>query len=304
MSPLIVAAVAFGTLSLPIVADLRTAPQSADSKRAAMPLTDEKHHAPIPVLTQTELLTTVERIRRADFEDDRSLLRDIPRELAIRPLPQSLTGAFHYWMGFAAWRRAINGFNDGVGPAESGADLNTGVSEFTIAAESEPYRPEALIGQAGCLMSLIYLDYADVSKRQAHIKAFAEAGTKLSALDPDNPRWSWIMGTSRFSRPASAGQNREEAWTLFEKGLDTLRNSQAPRTDPLFPSWGEPEILMSMSFSALHKSPPDLAQAESYANQALGEVPRWHYVREVLLPQIRAAKANLMGNAPVPPAIH
>jgi len=63
-------------------------------------------------------------------------------------------------------------------------------------------------------------------------------------------------------------------------------------TDPLTPSWGEPENLMSLAWCSLNKSSPDAAQAENYARQALALVPDWHYVRDILLPQIQSARAS------------
>jgi hypothetical protein len=48
-------------------------------------------------------------------------------------------------------------------------------------------------------------------------------------------------------------------------------------------------LLMNLAWSKAHESTPDLKQAEQYANSALAMVPYWHYVRDILLPQIRAA---------------
>ena len=47
---------------------------------------------------------------------------------------------------------------------------------------------------------------------------------------------------------------------------------------------------MSLAFSNLNQKTPDLLAAEKYAEQALALVPYWHYVRDVLMPQIREAR--------------
>jgi hypothetical protein len=42
----------------------------------------------------------------------------------------------------------------------------------------------------------------------------------------------------------------------------------------------------------LIKRSRDVAAADRYAHQALALVPYWHYVRDLLLPQIRQAKKD------------
>lgn len=53
---------------------------------------------------------------------------------------------------------------------------------------------------------------------------------------------------------------------------------------------GEPELLMNLAWSDLNKTEPDPDASLQYAQAALKLVPYWHYVRDILLPQIRAAK--------------
>jgi len=73
-------------------------------------------------------------------------------------------------------------------------------------------------------------------------------------------------------------------------GLARAQKSQAG--DPLEPSWGEPELLMSLAWSNLNKTKPDLDAAEKEARSSLDLVPYWHYVRDILMQQIRDAKAK------------
>jgi hypothetical protein len=65
-----------------------------------------------------------------------------------------------------------------------------------------------------------------------------------------------------------------------------------PSNDPLEPSWGKPELMMSLAYSYLNMKPGDLNAAERYAQEALEIVPYWHYVHDILLPQIAAAKTK------------
>lgn len=68
-------------------------------------------------------------------------------------------------------------------------------------------------------------------------------------------------------------------------------------TDPLDPSWGEPELLMSLAWSNLNRATPNLGTAEQKARSALALIPYWHYVRDILVPQIQEAKAKQSGKS-------
>jgi hypothetical protein len=77
---------------------------------------------------------------------------------------------------------------------------------------------------------------------------------------------------------------------ILLKGLKAAREREGAVRDPLRPSWGEPELLMNLVWSNLNRSKPNLDAAEQYARSALALVPYWHYVRDILLPQITAAR--------------
>jgi hypothetical protein len=79
---------------------------------------------------------------------------------------------------------------------------------------------------------------------------------------------------------------------IYQNGLKSVNQRKTLVNDPLEVSWGEPELLMNLARSNLHRTDPDLNAAEQYARQALRLVPEWHYVRDILLPQIEKAKAN------------
>jgi hypothetical protein len=74
--------------------------------------------------------------------------------------------------------------------------------------------------------------------------------------------------------------------------LEAVRAHKPDVVDPLEPSWGEPELLMSLAWSSLNRTSPDLNAAEQDAQAALKLVPYWHYVRDILMAQIRAAQAK------------
>jgi hypothetical protein len=49
---------------------------------------------------------------------------------------------------------------------------------------------------------------------------------------------------------------------------------------------------MSLAWSHLNRTKPELAKAEEYARSALALVPNWHYVRDLLIEQIAQARAK------------
>ena len=93
-------------------------------------------------------------------------------------------------------------------------------------------------------------------------------------------------------RPVERGGGQAKAFETYRRALEIARREKGTGPDPLEPSWGEPELLMSLAWSHLNGANRDLPAAESSAQAALAIVPNWHYVRDILLPQIRAAKKS------------
>src|SRR5438445_13588189 len=84
----------------------------------------------------------------------------------------------------------------------------------------------------------------------------------------------------------------DKAIQKYQRVLDVCSKIK-PIDDPLQPSWGKPELMMSLAYCYLNANSADVNTAERYARNALESVPYWHYVRDILLPQIVAAKAKL-----------
>jgi hypothetical protein len=100
-----------------------------------------------------------------------------------------------------------------------------------------------------------------------------------------------VLGPNVFISPPERGGGQEKAIEMYEKGLELSRKNTAS-DDRLEPSWGEAELLMNLAYSNLNKKTPDVDLAERQARAALEIVPYWHYTRDILLPQILAAKAK------------
>src|SRR5262249_28423584 len=83
------------------------------------------------------------------------------------------------------------------------------------------------------------------------------------------------------------------------QGLEAIRKQKGTASDPLEPSWGEPELLMSLAWCELNRTTPDVNAAEQDAQAALRIVPYWHYVKDMLMPQIQEAKRKQNPRDPI-----
>ncbi|MGC2467297.1 MAG: SRPBCC domain-containing protein [Candidatus Acidiferrum sp.] len=255
-------------------------------------LTPVTSSAPVVDVSHQQVVKIVTQIQRADYEGDRAALKRLYNELAPIPEDKKLASRMLYWRGFALWRRAANGFNDTSDPKEIGEDLEQAVNEFNDAIARDPGFVDAEAGAASCLNSLIFLNQKDSVRVQ---ELAAKAGPlikRAEAASPDNPRLLWVLGSIRWYVPPERGGGQDKSLAAQEKGLEAVREHKEDASDPLEPTWGEPELLMSLAWSNLNRTTPDLKAAEQYAKAALKLVPYWHYVRDILMAQIRAAQAK------------
>jgi len=245
--------------------------------------------APVNPARET-VIRLVAQIRNADYEGDRAALARLYAELAPFMDDKEIASRVLYWRGFAMWRRALNGFNDSVDPKELEADLQAGVVEFDHAMVKDPAFVDAKVGAISCLSNLLYLNRKDPARIQELMAKGAPLSKEAQAEAPDNPRLLWVLGPNQWYTPPERGGGQAKALETYQKGLEAARRQRGSVTDPLEPSWGEPELLMNLAWSNQHRTEPDLNAAEQYAQSALQLVPNWHYVRDILLPQIREAK--------------
>lgn len=238
----------------------------------------------------------VAQIQRADYEGDRLALQRLYQELTPYADDKELASRVRYWRGFALWRRVLNGFNESVPQPEQDKDLQQAVEEFNLSAAKDPAFVDAKIGAISCLGFLIGLNQQDPARIKDLLTQAAPLSKSAQAAAPDNPRLLWVVGASQWYIPPERGGGQTKAIETYEKGLAEARK-QKPPTDLLDPSWGEPELLMSLAGSDLYRTTPDLNAAEQYANSALMLVPYWHYVRDILIKQIEAAKAKTVPTA-------
>jgi hypothetical protein len=245
------------------------------------------------------VIKLVTQIQRADYAGDRAALKRLAQELAPFAEDKAFGDKVRYWRGFALWRRAINGFNENVGRGELQQDLQSAADEFEAALKPAPSFVDAKIAAIGALGTWLFFDLKNSATREfndpvrAHeiIAKVSQWMKEAQAAEPDNPRLMWVLGPNVYAAPPERG-GPDKAIELYLKGLQTIRTAKPKPKDSLAPIWGEPELLMSLAWTQLNRSQPDLAAAERYAKEALALVPYWHYVKDILLSQIAAAKAK------------
>ena len=244
------------------------------------------------VLSRDSAVGIVQQIQRADYEGDRTALKRLHDQLTPIPEDNKLASRVLYWRGFAMWRRAINGFNESPTPTDLEEDLTQAVTDFRDAIARDPAFVEPKIGAGSSLGYLMYLHKNDPTRIQELLQQSSPLLKDAMATAPDNPRLLWVLGPIRWSSPPERGGGQDKAFELYNRGLEAVRTQKRDVGDALEPSWGEPELLMNLAWSNLNRNTPDLNAAEQYAQAALKLVPYWHYVRDILIPQIRAAQAK------------
>lgn len=239
----------------------------------------------------------VSQIQRADYEGNRETLKKCYEELTPFLDNKEIASRIRYWRGFDLWRSAINGFNDSVDQNELERLLLQAVDEFKDALARDPAFVDAKVGMISCIGYVTYIHRKETERAQQMVAQILPLVTEVRAAAPDNPRFIWVLGPILWYTPVDRGGGVDNIIANYERGLAICAKLKAP-DDPLEPSWGKPELMMSLAYTQLTKSPPDVEKAERNVRGALEIVPYWHYARDLLLPQIAEAKAKQAQQSP------
>ena len=233
----------------------------------------------------------VAQIQRADYEGDQAVMQR--GYDALKPFleDKEFASRIRYWRGFAQWRRAINGFNDAVDPKELEQNLKLALDEFNIAMEKDPAFVDAKVGMISCLGYLAFINRQDQARAKELVGQIMPLVKQADEMAPENPRLIWVHGPILWNTPPERGGGQDKAIQNYRRGLEICSKIKAS-ADPLEPSWGKPELMMTLAYCYLNAKAADVNAAEHYAREALEIVPYWHYVRDILLPPILAAKAK------------
>ena len=238
-----------------------------------------------------QAIEIVTRIQRADYEGDRLTLKNCYDALAPFVDNKELAPRIRYWRGFARWRDGINSGNETIEPAEMEKLFMDGADEFKAALAIDPNFVDAKVGLISCLGHVVYLHRNEKERAQEMVKPIYALVSEAKAAAPDNPRLIWVMGPILFYTPPEKGGGMAKVIESNERGV-IICSQLKPPADRLEPSWGKPELLMSLAYEYMTKTPPELDKAEKSARAALEIVPYWHYTRDILLSQIMEAKAK------------
>jgi hypothetical protein len=245
-----------------------------------------------------QIAAIASQILRADYEGDQAAMQRGFDDLKPFLEEKDLASRVRYWRGFAQWRRAINGFNDNVDPKELEQDLKTAIDEFKAATELDPKFVDAKVGTISCVGYLAFMNRKDQTRAKELIAQFMVLLKEADEMAPDNPRVIWVHGPLLWNTPPEKGGGQEKTIENHERGLKACSGIK-PTQDPIEPSWGKPELMLSLAYCYLNKKAnPDVNAAEHYARAALEIVPYWHYTRDILLPQILVAKAKTAQSTP------
>lgn len=231
----------------------------------------------------------VREIQRADYAGDRTALQKCYDELTPFLENAELASRLRYWRGFDLWRSGINGFNESIDAAELEKLFTAAVNEFKSALEKDPNFVDAKVGMISCLGYMAFIHRNEPDKMQPLVAQVMALVDEAKAVAPDNPRLIWVLGPIIRRAPPGQGGGLDGAIANYKRGLE-ICSKLKPSSDVLEPSWGKPELMMSAAFGSLSKNPPDTTEAERFARGALDIVPEWHYVRDILLPQILTTK--------------
>ena len=233
----------------------------------------------------------VAQIQRADYEGDQVVMQRGYDDLKPFLEDKEFASRIRYWRGFAQWRRAINGFNDAVDPKELEQNLKLALDEFNIAMEKDPAFVDAKVGMISCLGYLAFMNRQDQARAKELVGQIMPLVKQADEMALDNPRLIWVHGPILWNTPPERGGGQDKAILNYQRGLEMCSKIKAS-ADPLEPSWGKPELMMTLAYCYLNAKAADVNAAEHYAREALEIVPYWHYVRDILLPPILAAKAK------------
>jgi hypothetical protein len=243
-------------------------------------------------VAQESVKKIVAQIVRADYQGNRAALKKLYADLDSYKGDKDLGARVRYWRGFALWRRTINGFNDSADPKELQQDLDDAIVEFNEAVKRDPGFADAKIAIVSCLGYLMYIHRAEPDQIQSYLGRLQPVLQDVRASATENPRLYWVLGPIYWRQPVERGGGPAKTFETMQKGLELARKQNSAAKDPLDPTWGEPELLMSMAWYYQNGAQPDLIEAEKCARSALALVPDWHYVRDILLPQIVEAKTK------------
>lgn len=252
-------------------------------------LTACRSAAPGKASADVQLAVAKQQIMAADYRADFAGLARLRDEAARLEGDPALGYLAHYWAGFASWRIAINGASHQMSAADLQANLQRALADFEASIRqkddfADAYAAAFLADGWRTAMSV----GNDPAAMREHVGRLRPLLKRAKELAPDNPRVLWAEASTYLYSPPENGGSVQRALEIYRR-MSEVSPAVSDASSPL-PDWGKPEALMSLAYSHLSQKPPDLDAASEEAHAALRLQPEWVYVRDVLLPQIEAAR--------------
>ena len=234
---------------------------------------------PMAVRTQPHAEAIVTRIIRADYEGDRAALERLHKEIGeVNAKTRDATHSADCTTGKV--------LRCGAGPSTASTttpraaalerDLQTCCSDFEASRKADPAFTDATVGQIGCLQTLTFLHRSDPTKWAELVARFVPLFKEAEQQRPEIRGCSGCMealnGSRRPAPRLTRSRRNRPAMATYRRGLELARKQRRPPS-VLEPTWGEPELLMSLAWASLNQLQPDRAAAEKYAAK------RWRWCR-------------------------
>jgi hypothetical protein len=236
-----------------------------------------------------QLTTAKAELMRADYRADLPGLGRLRERVVPLESDAALGYLARYWAGYASWRIALNGASKGMDNGELQANLERALADFEAAIRVRADFADGYAASASVSGWLTAFHRNDIAAVRADMERAASRMARAKELAPDNLRVLWVEASFFLFRPAAYGGDPEHAVAVYKHMLEVagpLEPSSA------FPDWGKPEALMSLAFAQFSLREPDLVRADEDARAALGLVPDWFYVKDILIPRIATARAE------------
>lgn len=239
---------------------------------------------------ERKLVTIKAALMSADYRADLPELAALRARAAQLSDDRKLGYLADYWSGFASWRIVINGANAKMSPEEMKANLERAAADFESSARKKADFADSYVGAAAVHGWLGWIQRKDEAVRNQEYDTFQRFVKRALELEPSNPRALWIEAIPLMVLPPERGGNREHGMELYRQMVE---NAAPLRPQSPLPDWGKLEGLMSLAYSHLNAPSPNVNAAEEEARAALRLQPDWHYVRDILMPQIEARRKQL-----------
>ena len=172
-------------------------------------------------------------------------------------------------------------------PTDLKEDLLAAISSFKSALARVQTGSKRRSASWAARGALIFLAGQDKVERDKVLAEYIPVMKDLMANGNENPRALWLIGGMQLQAPPPTGATRSRRLRPCRRASRrrAARRSSSSRA-PYDPTWGGPENLMNLAYLYSQGNVQNRELAMAYAEGALVAAPEWHYVRDVLFPQI------------------